>query len=40
MVIDDAAPKGLISELSALHDYGYFEIYVLLTFLTRDFLAL
>ena len=40
MQINDAAPKGLIFELSALHDYGYCQTYVLLIFLTRGFLAL
>ena len=40
MAIDDAAPKGLIFELLALHDYGYSQTYVLLIFLTREFLAL
>ena len=40
MVISDAAPKGLIFELSALHDYGYGQTYVLLIFLTREFLDL
>ena len=39
MLISDAAPKGLIFELSALHDY-YYQTYVLLIFLTREFLAL
>ena len=39
MLINDAAPKGLIYELSALHDYGYSQTYVLLIFLTREFLA-
>ena len=29
MLISDAAPKGLIFELSALHDYGYWQTYVL-----------
>ena len=38
MPIDDAAPKGLIFELSALHDYGYSQTHVLLTFLTREIL--
>ena len=40
MLISNAAPKGLIFELSTLHDYGYCQNYVLLTFLARDFLAL
>ena len=37
---NDAARKGLIFELSALHDYGYSQTYVLLIFFTREFLAL
>ena len=28
MPTDDAAPQGLIFELSALHDYGYSQTYV------------
>ena len=40
MPIDDAAPKGLIFELSVLHDYGYSQTYVLLIILTWEFLAL
>ena len=40
MLISDAAPEGLIFELSALHDYGYGQTYVLLMFLKREFLAL
>ena len=40
MPINDVAPKGLIFELSALHDYGYSQTYVLWIFLTRVFLAL
>ena len=32
MPTDDAAPKGLIFELSALYDYGYCQTYVLLIF--------
>ena len=38
MPVKDAAPTGLIFELSALHDYGY--SYFLLIFFTREFLAL
>ena len=37
MLISDAAPKGLIFELSASHDYGYCQTYVLLIFFTRVF---
>ena len=37
---NDAARKGLIFELSALHDYGYSQTYVLLIFFAREFLAL
>ena len=37
---NDAARKGLIFELSALHDYGYSQTYVLLMFLTREFFGL
>ena len=40
MSTDDAAPQGLIFELSALHDYGYSQTYVLKPMLTREFLAL
>ena len=40
MLIRDAAPKGLIFELSALHDYSYCQTYILLIFLTREFLAM
>ena len=40
MAIDDAAPNGLIFELSALHDYGYSKTNVLLIFSTREFLPL
>ena len=40
MQIIDAAPKGLIFELPALYDYGYYQTYVLLIFLTREFLVL
>ena len=40
MAIDDAAPNGLIFELSALHDYGYSKTNVLLIFSTREFLSL
>ena len=39
-LISDAAPKGLIFELSALHGYGYCQTYVLLIFLARKILAL
>ena len=28
MLINDATPKGLIFELSALHDYSYSQTYV------------
>ena len=38
--VNDAAHKRLIFELSALHDYGYSETYILLIFFTREFLAL
>ena len=37
MSIGDAAPKGLIFELSELHDYSYSQNYVLLIFLTSEF---
>ena len=40
MLISDAAPKGLIFELSALHDYGYCQTYVFFIFFTREVLAL
>ena len=40
MPINDAAPKRLIFELSVLHDYGYSQIYVVLIFFPREFLAL
>ena len=40
MQISDTAPKGLIFELSAVHDYGYWQTYVLLIFLTREFVTL
>ena len=40
MPTDDAAPKRLIFELPALHNYGYSQTYILLIFLTREFLAL
>ena len=40
MAIDDAAPKGLIFELLALHDYGYSKTTFLLIFSTREFLPL
>ena len=39
MLISDAGPKGLIFELSALHDYSYCQTYVILIFLTKEFLA-
>ena len=38
--VSDAAHKRLIFELSALHDYGYSQTYILLMFFTREFLAL
>ena len=40
MPMNDATPKELIFELSALHDYGYSQTYILLIFFTREFLAL
>ena len=40
MPINNAAPKGVIFELSALHDYGYSQTNVLLIFFTREFVAL
>ena len=40
MPTDDAASKGLIYELLSLHDYGYSQTYILLIFLTREFLVL
>ena len=40
MLINDATPKGLIFELSALHDYSYSQTYVFLIFLAKEFLAL
>ena len=40
MPMNDAAPKELIFELSALHDYGYSQTYILLIFFIREFLAL
>ena len=39
MQVSDVAPNGLIFELSSLHDCGYCQSYVLLIFLTREFLA-
>ena len=40
MPINNAAPKGVIFELSALHDYGYSQTNVLLISFTRKFVAL
>ena len=40
MLINDATPKGLIFELSALHNYGYSQTYVSLIFFAKEFLAL
>ena len=40
MLINNAAPKGVIFELSALHDYGYSQTNVLLISFTRKFVAL
>ena len=40
MPMNDATPKELIFELSALHDYGYSQTYILLIFFIREFLAL
>ena len=40
MPLNDAAPKGLIFELSALHDYGYSQTCAILIFFTRNILVL